>query len=60
MPSFSESYSVRGDHVYKGIWEAAEGEVLPCTRELHNLQNLFAVAVMKACPYITLQSAHLF
>ena len=47
MSTFSISSSVRGYHVYKDIWEAAEGEVLPCTRELNNLQDPFAVAVKK-------------
>ena len=47
MPSFSVSSSVRGYHVYKDIWEATEGEVLPCTRELHNLRDPFAVAIMR-------------
>ena len=47
MSTFSISSSVRGYHVYKDIWEAAEGEVLPCIRELHNLQDPFAVAVKK-------------
>ena len=35
--TFSISSSVKGYHVYKDIWEAAEGEVLACTREMHNL-----------------------
>ncbi len=47
MSSYSISSSVRGYHVYKDIWEAAEGEVLPCNRELHNLQDPFAVSVNK-------------
>lgn len=45
--SFSLSSSIRGYHVYKDIWEAAEGEVLPCSRELHNLRDPFAVAIKK-------------
>ena len=45
--SFSFSSSVRGYHVYKDIWEATEGEVLPCSRELHNLMDPFAVAIKK-------------
>jgi hypothetical protein len=38
---------VRGYHVYKDIWDAAEGEVLLCSRELHNLRDPFAVAIIK-------------
>ena len=41
------SSSVRGYHVYKDIWEATEGEVLSCSRELHNLRDPFAVAIKK-------------
>ena len=44
MSTFSIS---SGYHVYKDIWETAEGEVLPCTRELNNLQDPFAVAFKK-------------
>ena len=45
--SFSVSSAVRGYHVYKDIWTATEGEILPCSRELHNLRDPFAVAVKK-------------
>ncbi len=45
--SFSFSSAVRGYHVYRDIWHAAEGEVLPCSRELHNLRDPFAVAIQK-------------
>ena len=38
---------VRGFHVYREIWEASEGEVLPCTREVNNLHYPFSVAVKK-------------
>ncbi len=31
----------------RDIWHAAEGEVLPCSRELHNLRGLFAAAIQK-------------
>lgn len=45
--SFSMSSAVRGYHVYKDIWAATVGEVLTCSRELHNLRDPFAVAVKK-------------
>ena len=31
-------------HVYKDVWGAAEGEVLPCTRGVSNIEDPFAVA----------------
>ena len=36
-----------GYHVYKGIWRAAVGEVLICTRELGNVVDRYTVVVMK-------------
>ena len=33
--------------MYKDVWGAAEGEVLPCARE-GNIQDTFAVAVKKS------------
>ena len=33
--------------MYKDVWGAAEGEVLPCARE-GNIQDPFAVAVKKS------------
>ena len=38
---------VRGYHVYKDIWDAAEGEVLECVREVNNHHDPFAVAMVK-------------
>ena len=35
--------------MYKDVWGAAEGEVLPCARE-GNIQDPFAVAVKKRAP----------
>ena len=45
--SFSLSTVVRGYHVYKHLWEAAEGETLPCRCERTNLHDPFAVAITK-------------
>ena len=36
---------VRGYHVYKDIWEAAIGELLPCERETRNTKDRYAIAV---------------
>ena len=38
---------IRGYHVYKGIWNAAIGEVLVCEREPHNVEDRYAIAVKK-------------
>ena len=45
--TFSIESSVRGYHIYKDIWEAAEGEMLHCTRENSNSHDPFAVAIVK-------------
>ena len=45
--SFSVEAVVRGYHVYRDIWIAAVGEVLPCEREPINAVDRFAVAVKK-------------
>ena len=39
---------VRGVHVYLDIWEPREGEVLLLKREPDNIEDKFAVAVMKS------------
>ena len=41
--AFTISSVVRGYHVYKDIWNAAQGEVLPCGSERSNLHDPFAV-----------------
>ncbi len=45
--SFSIESMIRGYHVYKDIWLASVGETVNCTAESSNLQDPFAVAVMK-------------
>ena len=37
---------IRGYHVYKEIWTAAIGELLLCKREVRNISDLYAVAVV--------------
>ena len=39
---------VRGVHAYKDIWEPREGEVLLLKREPDNIEDRFAVAVIKS------------
>ena len=48
MDSFEFSWSVRGYHVYKEIWEAELSEILECVRETNNSTDRYAVAVKKA------------
>ena len=45
--SFQLHSSVRGFHVYQAVWAPVLGEVLNCTREMHNRSDRFAVAVQK-------------
>ena len=42
------SSMVRGYHQYRSIWNAIDGEELPCRVELSNPHDLFAVAVCKS------------
>ena len=48
----SESYKissmVRGYHQYQSIWNAVDGEELPCRVKLSKTHDLFAVAVCKS------------
>ena len=41
------SCCVHGYHIYKSIWTAVVGEQLNCVREPLNVQDRFAVAVIK-------------
>jgi len=47
MESYSIHTSVRGYHVYKDVWEAALGQLLPCQREPGNIHDPYAVAVVE-------------
>ena len=38
---------VRGYHVYKDVWEASVGQLLPCRKEGSNPHDPYAVAVME-------------
>jgi len=38
---------VRGYHVYQVEWTPVLGEILPCTPELGNVHDIFAVKVTK-------------
>jgi len=39
---------VRGFHVYSTIWNPTLGEILPCRRELTNVTDRYAVAVLES------------
>lgn len=45
MSSFQFASSVRGYHVYKDVWTPTIGDVLPCSRELSNGHDPYAVKV---------------
>jgi len=52
ITKITESYSIhtsvyRGYHVYKDVWEAALGQLLPCQREPGNIHDPYAVAVVE-------------
>ena len=46
MVAYKYNSMVRGYHIYKDIWDAADGEVLGCTKEADNRSDPFAVAVV--------------
>ena len=58
---------VRGNHVYKKLWEVTVGEELECKREPSNLMDRYAIAVdregnivrkqasMEKCPLLVLR-----
>ena len=48
MPIFEVEAMVRGYHAYQDSWDALIGEELVCAREPNNLQDPFAVAVVKS------------
>ncbi len=45
--SFSWDSMIRGYHIYRSVWEAANGEELKCVREVGNRKDPYAVAVVK-------------
>ena len=47
MDSLHWDSVIRGHHVYKDIWTPFIGEVLRVEQETHNVQDRFAVAVVK-------------
>ena len=44
---FTVDSMIRGYHEYQEIWEAEDGEVLLCKREIGNRHDLYAVATVK-------------
>ena len=47
MDSLHWDSVIHGHHVYKDIWTPFIGEVLRVEQETHNVQDRFAVAVVK-------------
>ena len=46
MNAYTVKTIVRGYHVYRAVWEAAVGQVLPCQQERSNTHDPYAVAVV--------------
>ena len=47
MEELKRDACIRGYHIYKEVWEAADGEELPCEREPQNSKDRYAVAVKR-------------
>ena len=47
VEQYETVFFVRGYHIYKDVWRAAEGEDLECERETNNTHDTYAVAVTK-------------
>ena len=48
LASFTIEAMVRGYHVYRDVWHATMAEQLPCQREIGNVADPFAVAIVKS------------
>ena len=48
LASFTIEAMVRGHHVYRDVWHATKAEQLPCQREIGNVADPFAVAIVKS------------
>ena len=46
MSTYTVATIVHGYHVYRSVWEAAVGQVLPCQRERSNTHDPYAVAIV--------------
>ena len=46
--SFTVNSMIRGNHVYKGIWDSHHGEELACRRKRNNIHDPFAIGVLKS------------
>ena len=44
---FTVDSMIRGNHIYKAIWDSHLGEELVCRHERNNIHDPFAVAVLK-------------
>ena len=45
---FTVDSMIRGNHVYKDIWDSQLGEELACRHERNNIHGPFAIAVLKS------------
>ena len=44
---FTVDAMIHGYHEYRQTWEAEDGEILQCQREISNSYNLYAAATVK-------------
>ena len=58
MEIYTIQTCVRGYHIYKEVWEAPLGQLLLCQRELGNVHDPYAVAVVDTRGIITLVVGH--
>ena len=47
MEAFCLNSVALGHHIYKDIWNSVHGEELHCEREIGNVQDLYAVSIIK-------------
>ena len=47
LQSYALESIIQGYHVYKEVWEASIGQILPCRREAGNIHDPYAVAVVE-------------
>ena len=47
LSTLERNYCIRGYHIYHSIWDVTVGEELLCERELTNLHDRYAIAVVK-------------
>ena len=57
MSTYTVETIVRGYHVYRAVWEAAIGQVLPCKQERGNVHDPYTAASSRHVLYATPHNA---